>query len=168
MRYSYSVSENIPHKWQISSKYAFLFTPPEIIDSNGEGTTASIDILRLLVQCAVVILAGGGLSFFYGRYLAKLKLIADKQNNNQEMLIKNSNREMVIINKNLLNKTVENTDTKTEKLHIVCPQCHKRLFGATRAMVGETGICPKCKAEFIIEDKHMQDIFSGRYSERSI
>jgi len=153
MRYNYLVSKNTPHKWQISSKYAFLFTPPEIIDSNGEGTTASIDIHRLLVQCAVVILAGGGLSFFYGRYLAKLKLIADKQNSNREMLIKNRNQEMVIINKNLLGKTVENTYTKTEKIPIICPQCHKRLFGATKDMVGETGICPKCKAEFIIEEK---------------
>jgi predicted Zn-ribbon and HTH transcriptional regulator len=142
-RYSYSVREGIPHKWQISSKYAFLFTPPEVIESEKKGTTALIDIRRLLVQCVFVILAGGAF-FFYRQHMAKIKLIADKQNSNQEM---------VIINKNLLEKTVENTYTETEKLPIICPHCQRKLFGATRAMVGDTGICPKCKAEFIIEEK---------------
>ena len=32
-----------------------------------------------------------------------------------------------------------------------CPKCHRKLKGATQDMVGEIGVCPKCKAEFEIK-----------------
>jgi len=31
-----------------------------------------------------------------------------------------------------------------------CPQCHVRLKGVTTQMIGDTGICPKCRVEFPI------------------
>lgn len=40
--------------------------------------------------------------------------------------------------------------TNRENLHIDCPQCGRSLKGATGEMIGDTGVCPKCKAEFIL------------------
>lgn len=37
------------------------------------------------------------------------------------------------------------------KLSIRCPNCNRKLKGATEDMVGETGVCTKCKTEFKIE-----------------
>jgi len=42
------------------------------------------------------------------------------------------------------------------KLKIKCPGCGRSLKGVTRAMIGDVGVCPKCKAEFIIEPKDEQ------------
>jgi len=39
------------------------------------------------------------------------------------------------------------------KLKIKCPGCGRSLKGATQAMIGDVGVCPKCKAEFVIEQK---------------
>lgn len=42
---------------------------------------------------------------------------------------------------------------------IECPQCGKKLYGATEEMIGEIGVCKKCKAEFTIkqEDTESKD-----------
>lgn len=39
------------------------------------------------------------------------------------------------------------------KLKVKCPGCGRSLKGATEAMIGDTAVCPKCKAEFTIENK---------------
>lgn len=38
----------------------------------------------------------------------------------------------------------------SNRLRIKCPKCGRALYGATPQMSGETGVCPKCKAEFVI------------------
>jgi len=42
---------------------------------------------------------------------------------------------------------------------IECPQCGKKLYGATEEMIGEVGVCKKCEAEFTIrqEDTEPKD-----------
>ena len=40
---------------------------------------------------------------------------------------------------------------KKPKLIISCPKCGRLLKGATQEMIGDTGVCPKCKSEFVIE-----------------
>ena len=45
----------------------------------------------------------------------------------------------------------EQSEDKHKKLVIHCPQCGRSLKGATKDMIGDTGVCPKCKAEFTIE-----------------
>lgn len=39
-----------------------------------------------------------------------------------------------------------------EKIKIICPNCGAFLKGTTREMIGDIGVCRKCKAEFTIED----------------
>lgn len=39
------------------------------------------------------------------------------------------------------------------KMRLDCPQCGRQLKGASTDMVGDVGVCPKCKAEFVIEQK---------------
>lgn len=39
------------------------------------------------------------------------------------------------------------------QLKITCPKCGRHLKGATTDMIGDIGVCPKCKAEFVIEQK---------------
>ncbi len=61
------------YKMPLSSRYALLFTPPEKPQpdnyrelyrwKHGWSFSASIDIRRLLVQCGIVLLVGGGLAF---------------------------------------------------------------------------------------------------------
>lgn len=41
-----------------------------------------------------------------------------------------------------------------ESLRIRCPECGRTLKGATTAMIGDTGVCRKCKAEFTIQRPH--------------
>lgn len=36
---------------------------------------------------------------------------------------------------------------------IRCPNCNRKLKGATEDMVGDIGVCPKCKTEFEIKRK---------------
>lgn len=43
--------------------------------------------------------------------------------------------------------------TVDTKLKVKCPGCGRSLKGATEAMIGDTAVCPKCKAEFTIEKK---------------
>lgn len=43
-------------------------------------------------------------------------------------------------------------ELKSNKLKVVCPECGRLLKGATQEMIGDTGICPKCKAEFVIDN----------------
>ena len=40
---------------------------------------------------------------------------------------------------------------KNKKLIIHCPKCGRSLKGAKKDMVGDTGVCLKCKEEFTIE-----------------
>ena len=42
---------------------------------------------------------------------------------------------------------------------IKCPQCGKKLYRSTEEMIGEVGVCKKCKAEFTIrqEDTEPKD-----------
>lgn len=47
----------------------------------------------------------------------------------------------------------ENKSSTNKKLRLNCPQCGRLLKGATREMIGDIGVCPKCKAEFAIEQK---------------
>ncbi len=44
-------------------------------------------------------------------------------------------------------------ENEKPKLIINCPQCGHSLKGATQEMIGDKGVCPKCKAEFVIEQK---------------
>ena len=37
-----------------------------------------------------------------------------------------------------------------KRLRVKCPQCAKSLKGATEAMIGDTGVCKNCRAEFPI------------------
>ena len=39
------------------------------------------------------------------------------------------------------------------KLRLECPQCGRSLKGVTEEMIGDIGVCAKCKAEFVIEQK---------------
>ncbi len=39
---------------------------------------------------------------------------------------------------------------KHDRLKVRCPSCSRVLRGATREMIGEIGVCPKCGAEFTI------------------
>lgn len=41
-----------------------------------------------------------------------------------------------------------------EKIKIICPNCGVFLKGTTREMIGDIGVCTKCKAEFTIEEIH--------------
>ncbi len=38
------------------------------------------------------------------------------------------------------------------RVKATCPRCHRRLRGATTDMIGDVGVCPKCKYEFEIRD----------------
>jgi len=40
-----------------------------------------------------------------------------------------------------------------KELDVKCPKCGRSLRGATKEMIGDTGVCPKCKTEFEIERK---------------
>jgi hypothetical protein len=51
------------------------------------------------------------------------------------------------------NELEKNCQPKSEKVSINCPRCGRSLKGATQEMIGDTGICPKCKTEFVIEQK---------------
>lgn len=48
---------------------------------------------------------------------------------------------------------VDAIQQKPKYLKISCPQCGRLLKGATQAMIGDIGVCPKCKTEFVIEQK---------------
>jgi len=41
-------------------------------------------------------------------------------------------------------------EEKQNRLKVVCPSCSRVLRGATREMVGDIGVCPKCRTEFTI------------------
>lgn len=42
---------------------------------------------------------------------------------------------------------------KGKTIIVDCPKCGRWLKGATREMIGDTGVCPKCKAEFVIKQE---------------
>jgi len=44
-------------------------------------------------------------------------------------------------------------EEKDKKIKVNCPQCGRLLKGATREMIGDTGVCSKCKAEFAIKQE---------------
>ena len=56
-----------------------------------------------------------------------------------------------ILSKGYIQKTKRTT--KNSQLVIHCPQCGRSLKGATEEIIGHTGVCTKCKAEFTIEQK---------------
>ena len=64
---------------------------------------------------------------------------------------------MILLSYSILSKGyIEQTKKMTKRDHdlrlvIHCPQCGRSLKGATKDMIGDTGICTKCKAEFTIE-----------------
>lgn len=41
---------------------------------------------------------------------------------------------------------------RPRKLKVSCPKCGRRLKGATSAMIGDIGVCQRCRAEFEITD----------------
>jgi len=41
-------------------------------------------------------------------------------------------------------------DWPPQKLNVSCPNCGRRLKGVTTDMIGDTGVCAKCKTEFEI------------------
>lgn len=41
----------------------------------------------------------------------------------------------------------------SKKISVNCPQCGRWLKGATREMIGDTGVCPKCNHEFEIKQE---------------
>lgn len=43
-------------------------------------------------------------------------------------------------------------ESENRELNITCPECGHRLWGASLDMVGDIGVCSKCKAEFTIKD----------------
>lgn len=51
------------------------------------------------------------------------------------------------------NKSQE-AKSKKSKLEIFCPQCGRQLYGASQDMIGDTGVCTRCKAEFVIEQNN--------------
>ena len=44
-------------------------------------------------------------------------------------------------------------EEKDKKIKVNCPQCGRKLKGAMREMIGDIGVCPKCKVEFVIEQE---------------
>ena len=50
-------------------------------------------------------------------------------------------------------------EEKDKKIKVDCPQCGRKLKGATREMIDDVGVCRKCKAEFVIrqEDAEPKD-----------
>lgn len=52
-----------------------------------------------------------------------------------------------------LSKLQSNLQYKLLKIKVNCPQCGRQLYGATQDMIGDIGVCPKCKSEFTIEQK---------------
>ena len=44
-----------------------------------------------------------------------------------------------------------------KKIKVNCPKCGRPLKGATQVMVGDTGVCAKCKAEFVINQIDSKD-----------
>jgi hypothetical protein len=57
-----------------------------------------------------------------------------------------------ILSKGYFKRTMKTTNEDNNLVLVIhCPQCGRSLKGATKEMIGDTGICPKCKAEFTIE-----------------
>jgi hypothetical protein len=38
--------------------------------------------------------------------------------------------------------------TNNKEIYMCCPKCKRNLDGVTENMIGDTGVCPKCKTEF--------------------
>jgi hypothetical protein len=43
--------------------------------------------------------------------------------------------------------------TRQHKITVACPQCGANLRGVTADMIGDIGVCAKCKQEFLIAEK---------------
>jgi hypothetical protein len=50
-----------------------------------------------------------------------------------------------------LARKTERTIRKTHKVRVCCPQCGGRFSGTTD-MMGDTAVCPKCHAEFVLAE----------------
>lgn len=48
-------------------------------------------------------------------------------------------------------------EEKNKKLKVNCPKCGYSLKGATQVMIGDVGICAKCRAEFVIGQISSED-----------
>lgn len=53
----------------------------------------------------------------------------------------------------LRDTSAEQPKDDSNKLQVNCPKCGRLLKGATREMIGDIGVCPKCKVEFVIEQE---------------
>jgi len=53
-------------------------------------------------------------------------------------------------------------------IKVRCPECKKSLKGATDEMVGDIGVCAKCKAEFVIEAKTSVAVDSGPWPAKGV
>ena len=53
-------------------------------------------------------------------------------------------------------------------IKVRCPECKKSLKGATDEMIGDIGVCPKCKAEFVIEAKTNVAVDSGPWPAKGV
>jgi len=104
-------------------------TPPSANEENRDlfkrATGYSIDFLRLGIQIFAVALVGSAL--IYTLRTSKVK----------------KSKSMMPVADIVSQK----------KISINCPRCGCSLKGVTQEMIGDTGICTKCKEEFIIEQK---------------
>jgi len=72
-------------------------------------------------------------------------------------IFKRKNAEQKDVERNSQLKAIyDDLQKQTTKLKLKCPGCGRSLKGATEGMVGDVGVCPKCKAEFVIEQKDVK------------
>ena len=57
---------------------------------------------------------------------------------------------------------------RNSKIKINCPECGRALRGVTNEMLGEIGVCSKCKTEFIINESKLEVIKKPHVSGESI
>jgi len=50
------------------------------------------------------------------------------------------------------------SDKRNSKIKVKCPGCGRALRGVTNEMLGDVGVCPKCKTEFIISESKLEVI----------
>lgn len=48
------------------------------------------------------------------------------------------------------------------RINVICPNCGRILKGATKEMIGDVGVCPKCKNEFVIEEQDKEKFKSSQ------
>lgn len=53
--------------------------------------------------------------------------------------------------KRIVETGIPSEEQGSSKLRLTCPQCGRSLKGVNEAMIGDIGVCPKCRAEFTIK-----------------